>query len=77
MPPIKEEILNEVDNQNLYEDLAEVWEIIKANSYTVYVCYEDGNRIDNDLIHEQILYEFILCLTPTFSVPRPCRFFVY
>jgi hypothetical protein len=52
MPPIKEEIFNEVDNKDLYEDLSKFWEIVKANSYTIEVRYENCNRVDNNLIHE-------------------------
>lgn len=76
MPPIKEEIFNEIDNKDLHEDLAEFWEIVKANSNAFYVCYENCNRVDNKLIHEQVFDEFALCFTPIFPIPRPCRFFV-
>lgn len=76
MSPVKEEILNEIDNKDLDEDLSKFREIVKAYSYTVEVCNENCYRVDNNLIHEQILDEFALDLAPIFPIPRPCRFFV-
>lgn len=76
MPPIKEEIFNEVDNKHLNKNLAKFWEIIKANSNAVYVCNEYGYRVDYKLIHEQIFDQFALCFTPIFPIPRSCRLFI-
>lgn len=47
MSPIKEEILDEVDNKDLNENLAEFWEIIEAEFYAFYVCEENSDWVDN------------------------------